>query len=227
MHLKNLPIEHRPREKLLRHGPHTLTDSELLALLLRTGIPGKNVVALAEQLLSTDLGFGSLTALLSAPIQDVGRVKGMGTAKCAELMAVLELAKRALAEQLRARATFQSPDAVKQFFQIHLGHKPYEVFAVMFLDAQNRMIAWEEMFRGTLNQTSVYPHEIVVRALFHHAGAVVLSHNHPSGHAHASTADKQLTQSLQASLALIDVRVLDHIIVGPGVATSMAESGLL
>ncbi len=227
MQLKQLPAEHRPREKLLRLGPNTLTDAELLALLLRTGIKGKNVVNLAEQLLNEQEGFGGLNALLGATVADLRRIKGLGPAKCAELVAVLELAKRALSEQLRSREVFQSPDTVKQFLRIHLGTKPYEVFAVMFLDAQNRLLAWEEMFRGTLNQASVYPREILVRALFHQASAVVLSHNHPSGRVEASRADELLTQSLKSALALVDIRVLDHIIVGPGAATSMAESGLM
>jgi DNA repair protein RadC len=227
MQLKQLPSEHRPREKLLRLGPQTLTDAELLALLLRTGLKGKNVVALSEQLLSTTDGFGSLTALLGASMKELRQTKGLGPAKCAELIAVLELAKRALAEQLRAREVFQSPDSVKQFLRIHLGDKPHEVFGVMFLDAQNRLIAWEEMFRGTLNQASVYPREVVLRGLFHHASAVVLSHNHPSGRVEASRADELMTHSLKSALALVDIRVLNHIIVGPGAATSMAESGLM
>lgn len=227
MHLKTLPTEHRPREKLLRLGPQSLSDAELLALLLRTGIQGTNVVALAQRLLHPKEGFGSLTALLGASVADMAKVKGLGPAKTAELLAVLELAKRALSEQLGKREAFQSPEQVKQFFQIHLSDKPHEVFAVMFLDSQNRLIALEELFQGTLNQASVYPREVLVRALFHRSSAVILGHNHPSGHVQPSKADEALTQSLVAALAMIDVKVLDHIIVAQGLALSMAESGYM
>lgn len=227
MQLKSLPLEHRPREKLLSLGPAALSDAELLALLLRTGIQGKNVVTLAQDLLDTQTGFGGIAGLLGASSQQLAGIKGLGPAKRAELQAVLELAKRAMAEQLRQRPLFESPQAVMQFLQLHLAHKPHEVFAVMFLDTQNQLIAIEEMFRGTINQASVYPREVLVRALFHHASAVVLAHNHPSGKAEPSRADEQLTQTLKSALALVDIRVLDHIIVARGAATSMAESGLL
>ena len=154
-------------------------------------------------------------------------VKGLGPAKRAEVAAVLELARRGLAEQLKERQAFSTPGAVKQYLQLHLAHKKHEVFAVLFLDSQNRLLAMEEMFRGTLSQTSVYPREVVLRALHHGACAVVLSHNHPSGSVQPSRADEALTQTLKASLALVDVRVLDHVIVGQGQALSMAEQGLV
>ena len=173
-------------------------------------------------------GFGGISGLLNAGADELKRIKGMGgTAKRAELAAVLELAKRAIGQQMKEREVFSSPGAVKQFLQLHLGAKPHEVFAVLFLDAQNRLIAMEELFRGTLTQTSVYPREIVQRALKHEAAAVVLAHNNPSGTVQPSRADEALTQTLKAALALVDVRVLDHVIVAQGNALSMAEKGLV
>lgn len=222
--MKDLPAALRPREKLLTHGPSALADAELLALLLRTGLAGKGVLQLAQELVDS---FGGLAGLLHASADDLQRVKGLGPAKRAELMAVLELARRALAEQLRERAALDSPQAVKDYLQLQLASKKHECFAVLFLDNQHRLLALEEMFRGTLAQTSVYPREVVLRALHHHAAAVVLAHNHPSGTVQPSRADETLTQALKAALALIDVRVLDHVIVAPGLALSMAEKGLL
>lgn len=225
MILKDLPPDARPREKLLARGPAALGDAELLALLLRTGMAGKNVLALAQELLDT---FGGIAGLLNTGAEDLKRIKGLGgPAKRAELVAVLELARRALAQQLKTRTVFDSPDAVKHYLQLQLAARPHEVFAVLFLDAQHRLLAMEELFRGTLTQTSVYPREVVLRALHHQAGAVVLAHNHPSGVAEPSRADEALTQTLKAALALVDVRVLDHVIVAPGAALSMAERGLL
>ena len=225
MPLKDLPPDARPREKLLARGPGALSDAELLALLLRTGIVGKGVLMLAQELLDT---FGGIAGLLHADLDDVKKIKGLGgPAKRAELVAVLELARRALAEQLREREVFSTPDAVKHYLQLHLAQRGHEVFAVLFLDSQNRLLALEELFRGTLTQTSVYPREVVLHALKHKAAAVVLAHNHPSGTVQPSRADEALTQTLKAALALVDVRVLDHVIVGPGQALSMAEKGLL
>jgi DNA repair protein RadC len=223
MHLKDLPAQARPREKLLARGPQALSDVELLAILLRTGMAGKNVFQLAEELLAP----GGMAGLMQASAESLRRVKGLGPAKQAELLAVFEMARRALGQRLQEREVFQTPDAVKQYLQLQLGHKHHEVFAVLFLDGHNRMLAMEELFRGTLSQTSVYPREVVLRALHHQAAAVVLSHNHPSGSVQPSRADEHLTQTLKASLALVDVRVLDHIIVGPGQALSMAEQGLM
>jgi DNA repair protein RadC len=225
MALLDLPADARPREKLLSRGSAALSDTELLALLLRTGMVGKDVFALAQELLD---GFGGIAGLLHAGAEDLRKVKGLGgPAKRAELIAVLELARRAMAQQLRERQVFSSPDGVKQYLQLHLARQPHEVFAVMFLDAQNRLIDLEVMFRGTLTQTSVYPREIVLRALQRHAASVVLAHNHPSGTVQPSRADEALTHTLKAALALIDVRVLDHVIVAPGNSLSMAEGGLL
>ena len=225
MTLSDLPPDVRPREKLLARGPAALSDTELLAVLLRTGLAGHGVFALAESLVSQ---FGGLAGLLHAGAEDLRKVKGLGgPAKRAELLAVVELARRALAQQLREREVFGSPDAVKHYLQLHLGQHPHEVFAVMFLDAQNRLLELEVLFRGTLTQTSVYPREIVLRALHHGAASVVLAHNHPSGAVQPSRADEALTNTLKAALALVDVRVLDHVIVAPGAALSMAERGLL
>jgi len=223
MSMKDLPVDARPREKLLARGPQALSDVELLAILLRTGMAGKNVFQLSEELLGPD----GIAGLLQATAQSLQLVKGLGPAKQAELLAVFELARRALSQRLKEREAFQTPDAVKQYLQLQLAHKNHEVFAVLFLDNQNRMLAMEELFLGTLNQTSVYPREVVMRALHHQAAAVVLSHNHPSGSVQPSRADEHLTQTLKASLALVDVRVLDHIIVGQGQALSMAEQGLM
>ena len=225
MPLKDLPPDARPREKLLARGAGALGDAELLALLLRTGTAGRGVLQMAQEVLQT---FGGIAGLLHAGADDLKRVKGLGgSAKRAELMAVLELARRALAEQLKERAAFDSAAAVKDYLQLHLAARPHEVFAVLFLDAQHKLIALEELFRGTLTQTSVYPREVVLRALHHHAAAVVLAHNHPSGSVQPSRADEALTQTLKAALALVDVRVLDHVIVAPGQTLSMAERGLL
>jgi DNA repair protein RadC len=233
MPLKDLPPDARPREKLLARGPGALSDAELLALLLRTGIKGKGVLHMAQELLEIKpaadgtAGFDGIAGLLNATADDLKRVKGLGPAKRAELVAVLELARRALAQRMKERTVFDTPDAVKHYLQLRLSAKPHEVFAVLFLDVQNRLIALEEMFQGTLTQTSVYPREVVLRALHHQASAVVLAHNHPSGTVQPSRADEMLTQTLKTTLALIDVRVLDHIIVAPGEALSMAERGLL
>jgi DNA repair protein RadC len=225
MALKDLPADARPREKLLARGPGALSDTELLALLLRTGTPGRGVFTMASEVLEK---FQGLAGLFHATGDDLKQINGLkGTAKRAELMAVLELARRAVAEQLKAREVFGSPEAVKNYLQLHLARRPHEVFAALFLDAQNKLIAMEELFRGTLTQTSVYPREVVLKALHHHAAAVVLAHNHPSGTVQPSRADEALTQTLKAALALVDVRVLDHVIVAPGQALSMAERGLL
>ncbi|MEO5796698.1 MAG: DNA repair protein RadC [Rhodoferax sp.] len=231
MPLKDLPPDARPREKLLARGPAALSDVELLAILLRTGIAGKGVLQMAHELLQitrpdTD-GFGGIAGLLNATADDLKRVKGLGPAKRAEIIAVLELARRAMAQRLQDRPAFSDPAELKHYLQLHLAAKGHEVFAVLFLDVQNRLLALEELFRGTLTQTSVYPREVVLRALHHQAASVVLAHNHPSGSVQPSRADEVLTHTLKAALALVDVRVLDHIIVAPGEALSMAEKGLV
>ncbi|RZJ01861.1 MAG: JAB domain-containing protein [Haliea sp.] len=225
MSLKDLPLDAQPREKLIARGPGALSDCELLALLLRTGTAGRGVLQMAQEVL---VRFGGVGGLLHTSAEDLKQVKGLGgTAKRSQLVAVLELARRAMAQQLKEREAFGSADAVKHYLQLHLARKAHEVFAVLFLDAQNRLIVMEELFRGTLTQTSVYPREVVLRALHHQAAACVLAHNHPSGTVQPSRADEALTQTLKAALALVDVRVLDHVIVAPGHALSMAERGLL
>jgi DNA repair protein RadC len=224
MLLKDLPEDARPREKLLARGPGALSDAELLALLLRTGLPGKNALQMGQELVDT---FGGVAGLLHTSASDLQRIKGLGPAKRAELVAVLELARRALAQQLQDKPLFNTPHAVRDYLQLQLGSRPHEIFAVLFLDSQHRLIALEELFRGTLTQTSVYPREVVVRALAHQASNVVLAHNHPSGEARPSRADEALTQTLKAALSLVDVRVLDHFVVTSTQAVSMAELGLL
>jgi len=248
MPLKDLPHDAQPREKLLARGPGALSDVELLAVLLRTGIKGKGVLQMADELLHLTPpapgvasnavsdqaaaapvagGFDGLAGLLDASADDLKRVKGLGPAKRSEIVAVLELARRAMAQRLQARTVFEAPDAVKHYLQLQLASRKHEVFAILFLDVQNHLIALEEMFQGTLTQTSVYPREVVKRALHLQAASVVLSHNHPSGSVQPSRADEMLTQTLKSALALVDVRVLDHVIVAPGEALSMAERGLL
>jgi DNA repair protein RadC len=224
MSLKDLPAASRPREKLLERGVSALSDGELLALLLRTGTVGQDVLQLAQSLLD---GFGGLPGLLRVSPDALAEVKGLGPAKRAELMAVLEIARRALASQLAAMPVFDSPQAVKDYLALQLRGLQQEVFAVLFLDAQHRLLRMETLFSGTLTQTSVYPREVVKRALALNAGAVLLAHNHPSGVAEPSRADEALTQALRQALALVDVRVLDHLVVGGGEVTSFAERGLL
>ena len=222
--LKDLPADTRPREKLLALGPGALADAELVALLLRTGLKGTGVLQLAQQLLDA---FDGLGGLLQAGPDELKRIKGLGPAKRAEIAAVLELARRSLGRQLAARPVFESPTQVKDHARLRLAHLPHEVFALMFLDAQHRLIQWEEMFRGTLTQTSVYPREVVKRALELGAAAVIFLHNHPSGAAEPSRADEHLTQTLKAALALVDVRVLDHLVVSRAEVVSFAERGLV
>ena len=224
MSVKNLPAPLRPREKLLTQGPASLADAELLALLLRTGLAGQGVLQLAQSLLDA---FGGWQGLLRAQPEDLKRIKGLGPAKRAEIGAVLEIARRSMAQELQAAPVFEAPERVKAFLRLQLDGLGHEVFVVLFLDAQHRLIRHEEMFRGTLTQTSVYPREVVKRALELGAAAVILAHNHPSGAAEPSRADEFLTQTLKNALALIDVRVLDHLVVGQGAVVSFAERGLL
>jgi len=224
MSIKELPPAARPREKLLAQGARALADAELLSLLLRTGVRGRNVLQHAQDLLGH---FGGLPGLLQATPAALAGAGGLGPAKRAELGAVLEIARRSLAQELRAAPVFDSPAKVKDFVALHLGGLPYEVFAVLFLDAQHRLIDLQELFRGTLAQTSVYPREVLRQALLRNAGAAILAHNHPSGVAEPSRADEALTQSLSSALRMIEVRVLDHLIVGSGVVVSFAERGLI
>jgi DNA repair protein RadC len=215
----------RPREKLLAQGPSALTDAELLALLLRTGIAGKSVLALSQELLTRFNGFAGL---IHASATDLKACKGMGgTAKRAQLVAVLEIARRALTQQLSETTVMNSPQAVKQYLQLELAQLNHEVFAVLFLDAHNRLLSFQPMFRGSLSQTMVYPREVAKTALALGADGVVLAHNHPGGTVKPSQADLHLTRTLREALALVDVAVRDHIIVAQGQYLSMAEEGLL
>jgi DNA repair protein RadC len=218
MSIQQLPLDMRPREKLLKHGASALTDTELLALFLRTGIKGKSVFVMSK-------GFAGL---IHASAAELKTFKGMGgDAKRSQLVAVLEMARRALTQQLTETTVMNSPNAVKQYLQLELAQLKHEVFAVLFLDAHNRLLSYQPMFRGSLSQTMVYPREVAKTALALGADGVVLAHNHPGGTVKPSQADMKLTRTLQEALALIDVSVRDHIIVAQGKYLSMAEEGLL
>ncbi len=223
MSITNWPTAERPRERLLAKGAAALSDAELLAIFLRVGVKGMSAVDLARELVGK---FGSLNGLFAASCEQLTAVRGMGDAKYVQLQAVLEMAKRALGEEIKFGDALSNPRAVRDYLRITLARLPHEVFVAVFLTAQNRVIAVDELFRGTLTQTSVYPREIVKLALAHNAASVILAHNHPSGEATPSQADRTLTNTLSEALALIDVRVLDHFIVAPGASLSFAEQGL-
>jgi len=220
MLLQEIPKTTRPREKLLAMGSQTLTDAELLAVMLGTGLPGKNVLQLAQSLLEE---FQGLAGLLQASPATLAKAQGLGAARRAQLLAVLEMARRVLLQKMRQRDVMNNPDTVKQFLQLQMGAYSQKVFAVVFMDAQYRLLDFHEMFKGTLNQTSVYPREVVKLALELGAAAVILAHNHPSGDVRPSVADNNLTRTLHTALSMVDIKVLDHIIVGPGQHWSMAE----
>jgi DNA repair protein RadC len=224
MAITDWPHDDRPREKALRKGVDALSDAELVAIFLRTGIKGKSAVDLARETLSR---FGSLSALLAADVAALTESPGLGAVKYVQLQAVLEIARRALRERLDRGSALSSPQAVRDYLRLKLQDRPHEVFGVVFLDAQNRVLAVEELFRGTLTQTSVYPREVVKRALAHNAAAAIFAHNHPSGIAEPSRSDEALTIALRQALALVDVKVLDHFVIGGGMAMSFAERGLL
>ncbi len=224
MSIKDWPADERPREKLLRRGADALTDAELLAIFLRTGTQGKSAVDMARDLLTE---FGSLRALLIADQERFCQSHGLGLAKYAQLQAVLEMARRHFSEILQRGNALISPDITRAYLSAQLRGLNYEVFACLFLDNQHRVIVWEELFRGTLDGASVYPREVAKRALFHHAAAVIFAHNHPSGINEPSQADRQITDKLKQALALFDIRVLDHFIVGDGEPYSFAEHGLI
>ncbi|HMM54425.1 MAG TPA: DNA repair protein RadC [Candidatus Desulfobacillus sp.] len=225
MAIKHWPEAERPRERLLGRGAAALSDAELLAIFLRVGVAGSTAVDLARALLAH---FGSLNRLFAASRAEFSSIPGMGDAKYAQLQAVLEMAKRALREELAAGDALASPRAVRDWLRLRLAALPHEVFMVLLLDAQNRLVAAEELFRGTLTQTSVHPREVVKLALARNAAAVILAHNHPSGVAEPSRADEALTQALKQALALVDIRLLDHFIVaGSAEPLSFAEKGLI
>lgn len=224
MSIKDWPAQERPREKLLEQGAQALTDAELLAIFLRTGVAGKSAVDLARQLLGE---FGSLRALLEADLTAFSAHLGLGPAKFSQLQAVLEMGRRHLAEGLKRDSALESPQQVRDYLKARLRHEPHEIFGCLFLDTRHRVLAFEALFHGTIDGASVYPRQVVKRALAHNAAAVILTHNHPSGIAEPSQADRLLTTRLKDALALVDVRVLDHFIVGDGEPLSMAEYGWL
>lgn len=224
MTLKTWPEGDRPREKLLAHGPTHLTDAELLAIFLRTGIQGLNVVELSRQLLTE---FGSLRDLMSASAARFCKVHGLGNAKYAQLQAAMEMARRVMDAPLRAGEPLTSPEHVRRYLKARLVTRTHEVFACLFLDTRHRVIAYEELFAGTLDGAAVYPREVVRRALEHNAAALILAHNHPSGVAEPSDADIAITRRLIQALGTVDIRVLDHMVVGHGNVVSLAERGQL
>ncbi|WP_064606244.1 RadC family protein [Photobacterium sp. J15] len=224
MSLKLLPIASRPREKLLSHGPAALTDAELLAIFLRTGVTGMNALELATHLLDE---FGSLRALLAAGKEDFCRHKGLGPAKYALLQAVMAMSERHFAETLSKGDALTSPEYTRRYLSQVLRDRHREVFFVLFLDNQHRVLSGEALFEGTIDAASVYPREIVKRSLELNAAALILAHNHPSGVAEPSQADRRITRKISDALALVDIRVLDHFVVGDGEITSFAERGWL
>jgi DNA repair protein RadC len=224
MSITDWPVGERPREKLLQRGAPALSDAELLAIFLRTGVVGKSAVDLARELLAR---FGNLTRMFAASEKEFCRIHGMGQAKFVQLQAVLEMSRRALQEEMRSGDALNSPAAVRNYLQLLLRGREQEVFMVIFLDAQHRVTASEELFHGTLTQTSVYPREVVKRALALNAAAVIFAHNHPSGVTEPSQSDRVLTDALKQALQLVDVRVLDHFVVAGAGCFSFAENGML
>ena len=224
MAITDWPTAERPREKLIELGAEALSDAELLAIFLRVGVTGKSAVDLARDLLTQ---FGSLNGIFAATEHELSQVHGIGTSKYAQLQAIFEMSRRALSEQLQQRDVFKSPQAVRDYLVLKLGSLTKEVFLVLFLDTQNRLLASEEMFSGSLSETSVYPREVLKRALYHNAASVIFAHNHPSGIAQQSQADELITKQLKQALVLIDVRVLDHFIVAGNNTLSFSERGLI
>ncbi len=222
MSMQNWPASERPRERLLELGAGVLSDAELLAIFLRTGVRGRNAVELARDLLTA---FGGLRQLLEADQASFTSHLGLGPAKYAQLQAVLEMGRRHLAASIQRESALESPQAVRDFLKAKLRHELHEVFACLFLDTKHRVLAFEVLFYGTIDGASVYPRQVVKRALANNAAALILTHNHPSGVAEPSQADKILTERLKEALALVDVRVLDHFIVGDGEPLSMVENG--
>jgi DNA repair protein RadC len=223
MSIRNWPEGERPREKLLAHGSTALSDAELLAVLLGSGVRGKDAIALGRELL---MQAGSLGALLGRPDHDI-RATGLGPAKRARIAAALELARRSLAEQLTERRTLSNPRESGRYLSARLRHLPYEVFACLYLDNRHRVLAFEELFRGTVDGANVHPREVVRACIRHNAAAVIFAHNHPSGVAEPSAADQTITRELGQALRLVGVRVLDHLVIGHAEPVSMASRGLL
>ncbi|MGH8272311.1 MAG: RadC family protein [Gammaproteobacteria bacterium] len=224
MSIRDWPEGERPREKLLARGAAALSDAELLAIFLRTGVRGKSALDLARELI---VEHGGLRALFAADVEAFSRIPGLGPAKYAQLQAVLELARRHLREEIERGEAITSPAKTREFLMAQLRDRPHEMFCCFYLDTRHRMIGFEELFRGTLDGASVHPREVVKSALAKNAAAVIFAHNHPSGVAEPSDADRRLTRRLSDALALVDVRVLDHFVVGDGETVSFAERGLL
>ncbi|WP_020166844.1 MULTISPECIES: RadC family protein [Methylotenera] len=224
MAIRDWPAAERPREKLVELGAEALSDAELLAIFLRVGVVGKSAVDLARDLLTQ---FGSLNGIFSASESELSQVHGIGASKYVQLQAIFEMSRRALTEQLQQKDVFESPKQVHDYLVLKLGNLNKEVFLVLFLDAQNRLQASEQMFSGTLTETSVYPREVVKRAMHHNAAGVIFAHNHPYGIAKQSQADELITKQLKQALALVDVKVLDHFIVAGNHTMSFVERGLL
>lgn len=224
MAITDWPKEERPREKLLQRGAAALSDAELLAIFLRTGVPGKTAVDLARDLLNR---FGNLRTLLNADLKQFCEGEGLGEAKFAQLQATVEMTRRHFSETLQRGSALENPQQTRDFLIARLRDYSFEVFSCLYLDNRHRVIQFEELFRGTINGASVHPREVVKKALSHNAAAVIFAHNHPSGVAEPSAADEQITQQLSRALGLVDVRVLDHVVVGDGVSVSFAERGLM
>lgn len=222
MSIRDWPVAERPREKLLERGAASLSDAELLAIFLRTGVQGHSAVDLARHLL---VRFGGLRGLLEADQKAFGAELGLGPAKFAQLQAVMEMARRHLSERLERDSALESPRAVRQYLKAQLRHEPHEVFGCLFLDAKHRSLGFEALFHGSISSASVYPRQVVKRALAKNAAALILCHNHPSGVPEPSQDDLRLTIKLKESLSLVEVRVLDHIIIGEGEPLSMVERG--
>jgi len=224
MSITDWPEAQRPREKLIRLGAGALTDAELLAVFLRVGVKGKSAVALGNDILKQ---FGTLQNLFSAPMESFLKIHGLGPAKFSLLQAVLELARRTLGDELKKGINLNSPENVKKYLQLLIGSKPFESFAVLFLDVKLRLIECEELFRGSLTNTRVYPREVIKRALHHNAASVILAHNHPSGQIDPSQSDISLTRELKKALNVVEISVLDHIVVAENRTYSFAEHGIL
>ncbi len=224
MSIKHWPEGERPREKLLKFGAGYLSDAELLAIFLRTGVRGKSAVELARDTLSH---FGSLNALLSASQPDFVMMPGLGSAKYAQLQAVVELTRRYLQESLSKANAVNSPDCVKAYLQCHMRNLPHEQFGCLYLDTQNQVLAFDILFQGTIDSASIYPREVVKQALLYNAKSVIAVHNHPSGQPEPSSADIAITRTLKSALATVDINLLDHMIVADHKVVSLAEKQLI
>jgi len=224
MSIRHWPENERPREKLLARGAHALSDAELLAVFIGSGQPGRSAVDLGRELI---LASGGLRGLMEKSPRELSRLNGLGPARASRLAAALELGSRHLADTLQRGEALSDPDAAGRFLSLKLRHLPHEVFACLFLDTRHRVVAFEELFQGTIDGAQVHPREVVRRCIAHNAAAVILAHNHPSGIAEPSAADRAITQRLREALSMIDVRVLDHLVIGDGKPLSFAARGLL